>query len=121
MPLTKIRFLNVPRKQIRLRFQSKLSGDTVLMRTPSIAEWRRINANHAKTMKDESVPPMDVMAEAVGACLCDSEGHRLFKRDEEKTISDTFEFSVFMEIYQACWTNILQRTLHKKQKKPKPT
>ena len=63
---------------------------------------------------------MEVMAEAVGACLCNSEGQRLFKRDEEKTISDTFEFSVFMEIYQACWQNILQKDFSPRSKISQP-
>ena len=98
MPLTKNEIAERAKKTNTVEVRVESLNDTVLMRTPSIAEWRRINANHAKTLKDEAVPPMEVMAEAVGACLCDSEGHRLFKRDEEKTISDTFEFSVFMEI-----------------------
>ena len=117
MPLTKDQISERAKKTNTIEVSIEALGDTVLMRTPSIAEWRRINANHAKTLKDEAVPPMDVMAEAVGACLCDSEGKRLFKRDEEKGISETFEFSVFMEIYQACWTNILQKDFAQEAKK----
>ena len=117
MPLTKDQIAERAKKTNTVEVRIESLNDTVLMRTPSIAEWRRINANHAKTLKDEAVPPMDVMAEAVGACLCDSEGKRLFKREEEKTISDTFEFSVFMEIYQACWTNILQKDFAQEAKK----
>ena len=117
MPLTKTEIAERAKKTNTVEVRIESLNDTVMMRTPSIAEWRRINANHAKTLKDESVPPMDVMAEAVGACLCDSEGKRLFKRDEEKGISETFEFSVFMEIYQACWTNILQKDFAQEAKK----
>ena len=117
MPLTKTEIAERAKKTNTVEVRIESLNDTVLLRTPSIAEWRRINANHAKTLKDESVPPMDVMAEAVGACLCDSEGKRLFKRDEEKGISETFEFSVFMEIYQACWTNILQKDFAQEAKK----
>ena len=117
MPLTKDQIAERAKKTNTVEVRVESLNDTVLMRTPSIAEWRRINANHAKTLKDEAVPPMDVMAEAVGACLCDSEGKRLFKRDEEKGISETFEFSVFMEIYQACWTNILQKDFAAEAKK----
>ncbi len=117
MPLTKDQIAERAKKTNTVEVRIESLNDTVLMRTPSIAEWRRINANHAKTLKDEAVPPMDVMAEAVGACLCDSEGNRLFKRDEEKGISETFEFSVFMETYQACWTNILQKDFAAEAKK----
>ena len=117
MPLTKNEIAERAKKTNTVEVRVESLNDTVLMRTPSIAEWRRINANHAKTLKDEAVPPMEVMAEAVGACLCDSEGKRLFKRDEEKGISETFEFSVFMEIYQACWTNILQKDFAAEAKK----
>ena len=117
MPLTKDQIAERAKKTNTVEVRVESLNDTVLMRTPSIAEWRRINANHAKTLKDEAVPPMEVMAEAVGACLCDSEGKRLFKRDEEKGISETFEFSVFMEIYQACWTNILQKDFAAEAKK----
>lgn len=117
MPLTKNEIAERAKKTNTVEVRIESLNDTVLMRTPSIAEWRRINANHAKTLQDEAVPPMDVMAEAVGACLCDSEGKRLFKRDEEKGISETFEFSVFMEIYQACWTNILQKDFAQEAKK----
>ena len=117
MPLTKNEIAERAKKTNTVEVRVESLNDTVLMRTPSIAEWRRINANHAKTLKDEAVPPMEVMAEAVGACLCDSEGKRLFKRDEEKGISETFEFSVFMEIYQACWTNILQKDFAQEAKK----
>ena len=67
-------------------------------------------------MKDEAVPPMDVMAEAVGACLCDSEGHRLFKRTKKRQYPTRLS-SVFMEIYQACWTNILQKDFAQQAKK----
>ena len=117
MPLTKDQITERAKKTSTTEVSIDSLNDTVLMRTPSIAEWRRINANHVKTLQDEAVPPMEVMAEAVGACLCNSEGQRLFKRDEEKTISDTFEFSVFMEIYQACWKNILQKDFSQEAKK----
>ena len=117
MPLTKSDIVERAKKTTTVEVRIEALDDTVLMRTPSIAEWRRINANHAKTLKDEAVPPMDVMVEAVGACLSDSEGQRLFKRDEEKGISDTFEFATFMEIYQSCWTNILQKDFAAEAKK----
>ena len=117
MPLTKDQIAERAKKKSTIEVSTDSLNDTVLMRTPSIAEWRRINANHVKTLKDEAVPPMEVMAEAVGACLCNSEGQRLFKRDEEQTIADTFEFSVFMDIYQACWKNILQKDFSQEAKK----
>ena len=117
MPLTKTDITERAKKTNTIEVRIESLNDTVLMRTPSIAEWRRINANHAKTLKDEAVPPMEVMVEAVGACLSDSEGKRLFRRDEEQSISDNFEFSIFMEIYQACWTNILQKDFAAEAKK----
>ena len=110
MPLT--------RKDIESRAESpkvkevriELLGDTVYMRSPSIAEWRRINQEHLNAGADKGqIVSMEAMAEVVGACLSDSEGRRLFDRKEEAQISERFGYDVFLELYEAGWEHCLAR------------
>ena len=54
MPLTKDQIAERAKKTSTIEVSIDSLNDTVLMRTPSIAEWRRINANHVKTLNRRS-------------------------------------------------------------------
>lgn len=85
-------------------------GDTVCLRVPNMAEWRRIHQSHlAGGVASGEPASMEAMAEAVGACLSDAAGQRLFGRKEESLIGERFGFEVFMEIYESCWKHCLSR------------
>ncbi len=108
MPLTKNDIKLKAAKPVLVEVHIEALDDTVFMRTPSIAEWRRITESHTKVV-DGGVPSMEAMSEVVGACLSDSEGKRLFLRNEEDTIGDQFGYGVFMQLYTACWEKVMQR------------
>ena len=96
----------------------KTLDDTVYLRLPSMAEWRRIHQSHIAGGVTKGEPAtMTTMAEAVGACLSDAAGKRLFTREEESNIGDRFQFEVFMEIYEACWRHSLARNAGEEAKK----
>lgn len=108
MPLTRIeieKIASAPRvKEVRV----ELLGDTVYMRQPNMAEWRSIHSSHiACGANEQGIASMPAMSEAVGAVLSNSEGERLFSVKEEKSISETFGYDVFMEIYGLAWSEIL--------------
>jgi len=93
-------------------------GGTVYMRSPSMAEWRRIHQAHLNAGADKGqIVGMEAMAEVVGACLSDSEGRRLFDRKEEMQISEKFGYEVFLEIYEAGWEHCLARNAGAEAKK----
>ena len=78
------------------------------------------NANHAKTLKDDrQLPPMDVMAEAVGACLCDSGGHRLFKK-RKKQYPTRLSFVFGWKSIRRAGQTYCKRTLQKQKNLSQP-
>jgi hypothetical protein len=117
MPLTKDDIRSLAGKPTVIEVHVHSLNDTVFMRTPSIAEWRRITEAHTKHTAENGVPSMESMSEVVGACLSDSEGKRLFLRNEEDAIGDQFGYGVFMELYTACWEKVMQRDFGGEAKK----